>query len=297
MTENIDGEAIAAPTKGPPGVSVRARAGRSGRPWLLIVPALLVTLFGVAYPLILSFWYGLTSVEAGQRGFAWFFSNSVYIEIMQRTFVTAVVAVVLCIALGYPFAYLITISGRRTRGLLLAVAIVPFWISGLVRVFSWLVILQPNGVLMETLPGSFGEDLLRSQNGVLIGLTQVLLPFMILPIYSVTRSIDLNLITAAESLGARRSTAFFRIFVPLSLPGVFAGALVVTVLAIGFYVLPQILGSPQQALIGQAIYTQASTLSNIGRAGAMSSILLGSTLLLILAAASIRKLLVRGPAA
>jgi len=199
--------------------------------------------------------------------------------------------------MGYPFAYLITISSPRTRAILLAVAIVPFWISGLVRVFAWLVILQPNGFFVGLLPGSLGEGVLRSQAGVLIGLAQVLLPFMILPLYSVMRTIDMNLMLAAESLGARRSTAFFKIFVPLSLPGLFAGSLVVLVLTLGFYVLPQILGSPQQALIGQVIYTQASTLSNLGRAGALSVTLLGTTLLLIMAGIAVRKLVSKERAA
>ena len=262
----------------PPGTASRSRRPR-GAHWMLIVPALLLTLFGVGYPLILSLWYGVTRVEGGENGFVWLLGNPVYLDIMQRTFVTALITVVVCIAMGYPFAYLITVSSPRTRAILLAVAIVPFWISGLVRVFAWLVILQPNGFCV----------VLRSQTGVLIGLAQVLLPFMILPLYSVMRTIDLNLMLAAESLGARRSTAFFRVFVPLSLPGLFAGSLVVLVLTLGFYVLPQILGSPQQALIGQVIYTQASTLSNIGRAGALSVTLLVITLALIAAGIVVRR--------
>lgn len=261
---------------------------------LLIVPALLLTLFGLGYTLVLSTWYAFTRVESGQRGFEWLFTTPVYLDILQRTFVTALITVVVCLLLGYPFAYLITISSKRVQILLIAVALIPFWISGLVRIFAWVIILQPGGIVAKLLPFGDGEGLLRTQMGVQIGLVQVLLPFMILPLFSVMRTIDLKLLMAAESLGARRSVAFFRVFVPLSLPGVFAGTLIVLVLTLGFYVLPQMLGSPQHALIGQAIYTQASTLGNIGRASALSVTLLVSTLAIILAGILVRKATVKG---
>lgn len=261
---------------------------------LLIVPALLLTAFGLGYPLLLSIWYAFTRVESGQHGFTWLFSNPVYLDIIQRTFETALITVFFCLLLGYPFAYLITISSKKMQIFLIAIALIPFWISGLVRVFAWVILLQPGGPLAAILPFGWGDNLLRSQIGVQIGLVQVLLPFMILPLFSVMRTIDLRLMMAAESLGARRSVAFYKVFVPLSLPGVFAGALVVLVLTLGFYVLPQMLGSPQQALIGQAIYTQASTLGNLGRASAISVALLAMTLVIIVAGVLARRLIVKG---
>lgn len=263
---------------------------------LLIVPAFLFTVFGIGYTLVLSTWYAFTRVEQGQHGFAWLFTTPVYLDIIQRTFVTAIITVLACLLLGYPFAYLITISSKRMQVLLIALALIPFWISGLVRIFAWVIILQPGGLLATYLPFVGNDGLLRTELGVQIGLVQVLLPFMILPLFSVMRTIDLRLMMAAESLGARRSVAFFRVFVPLSLPGVFAGTLIVLVLTLGFYVLPQMLGSPQQALIGQAIYTQASTLGNLGRASAISVTLLVSTLAIIMAGIILRKLTVRGGA-
>lgn len=262
------------------------RAARGG--WLLrngaallVLPAVALIGIGVLWPLGLSVWNSFTRVESGQNGYQWLLGNSVYLDIVVRTFAMAFIVAASCLLLGYPYAYLMTVVGARIRALLMVAAVLPFWISGLVRTFAWVILLEPQGPVPTLFPFPGSDQLLRTPVAVAIGLVQVLLPFMILPVYSVMRGIDQNLMVAAESLGARRGVAFARIFVPLSMPGVFAGAAVVFIMTLGFYVLPQMLGSPTQAMIGEAIYTQASKLGNVGRAGALATILLVGALLIV----------------
>jgi len=262
-----------------------ATSRRSVRPrdayGLMVLPALALAAVGILYPVALSLWNSLTKSDGGQNAYAWLWENPVYMEILMRTFSTALLTVLLCLGLGYPFAYLMAISGPKVRAMLIAFTLFPFWISGLVRTFAWVIIFQKDGPLATMAPMLFGDGLLRTAAAVQIGLVQVLLPFMVLPLFNVMKGIDMRLVAAAESLGARPLVAFGRVFLPLSLPGIFAGSLVVFVMTLGYYVLPQMLGSSRQALIGQAIFTQANDLNNLGRSGALSVILLVISLALL----------------
>ena len=257
---------------------------------LLLVPGTLLIVFVIAYPLLLSLWNSFFKIEQGQQAFVWISQNGVYVEIMVRTLMTAISTAVCCLLLGYPYAYLMVISGSRVRGLLTLLVLVPFWISGLVRIFAWVILLQKGGPIASLFPGVLSEGLLHTQTAVQIGLVQVLLPFMIIPLYNNLRTVDRRLMQAAESLGARRSVAFFRIFLPLSAPGVYAGTLLVFMLTLGFYVLPQILGTPSTSMIGSVIQTQTSQLNNVGRAGALSFVMLAAAGLIVLAAFALTRL-------
>ena len=245
--------------------------------WILVAPALMLVAIGAGYPIATNVWRSVADKDGGQNAYVWVFSNSVYSEILFRTFATAVLTTAVCLILAYPFAYLMTIVGKRTLVVLLAVAILPFWVSILVRTFAWLVLLQPNGLVGKIVPFGWADGILGSWLAVEIGIAQVLLPFMILSLYSVMRNIDRKLIRAAESLGANPRTAFMRVFVPLSMPGVSAGCLFVFILTLGFYIVPEVLGSPKQALVGQTIYTQITQLLYWGRGGALATILLVAT--------------------
>jgi len=145
------------------------------------------------------------------------------------------------------------------------------------------VLLERNGIVQAILNAIGFENgvLIRTSLGVTLGMTQVLLPFMILPLYSAMEQIDRRLMTAAQSLGASRYRAFFRVYLPLSMPGVVAGAALVLVIALGFYVTPALLGSPQQALIAQLIRIRTGQLLDFGGAGALGVLLLVSTLLIL----------------
>jgi putative spermidine/putrescine transport system permease protein len=259
----------------------------------LVAPAFVFVVFIVAYPLLLSLWNSVATHDQGQSPYLWLFANPVYFDILGQTLFTALLTVICCLTLGYPFAYLMVLSRTRTRTILLFITLIPFWVSGLVRIFAWVILLQSGGPISWLLPFLGGEGLLRSQLAVQIGLVQVLLPFLILPLYNNMRSIDPRLLKAAESMGARRSVAFARVFVPLSLPGVAAGTLIVYILTLGFYVLPQMLGSPTTAMLGSFIYMQASQLGNYGRAGALSVLLICSALAVLLLAFGVARILRR----
>ena len=254
---------------------------------LLALPALVVLGFFYAYPIVEILRRSLTDFQAPQVGgldnYRWFFDTSVNVTVLKRTFSTAAVVTAITIAVGFPYAYLMTLVGRRTRLLMLALVLVPFWTSLMVRNYAWIVLLEPNGPINSVLHhvGLGRVELLGTIRGVVIGMSQVLLPFVVLPIYARLRTIDRRLVLAAQSLGAPPWRAFLRVYVPLSLPGLLAGALLAFVLALGFYITPVLLGSSQQTLISPLIVTQISELLNWGRAGAMGAVLLLSTLLLL----------------
>jgi putative spermidine/putrescine transport system permease protein len=228
-----------------------------------------------------------TATDHGRLdNYRWFFSSGTNVAILERTITTALVVVVVCLLLGYPFAYLMTIVRPTWRVILLGVVLVPFWTSLMVRNYAWIVLLQTNGPVNDALSyiGVGRVQLLGSTRGVTIAMAQILMPFMVLPLYATLREIDRKLVFAAQSLGARPLIAFLRIYVPLSLPGVFAGALLVFVLALGFYVTPALVGSPQNSLLSQLIVTQLGAALAWGRAGAMAVVLLFTSGVLIAAA-------------
>ncbi|GAA1781513.1 MULTISPECIES: ABC transporter permease [Leucobacter] len=253
------------------------------RALLLLLPAYALLLGVFAYPVFESMWRSVSDPQPGLDNYVWAFENSQNIGILLRTFGNAALATVICLLLAYPYAFLMTVVGPRARAWLVVIALIPFWTSLMIRTFAWIVLLQDSGVVnsfLELL--NLGPvKLLRSNTGVLIGLSQVLMPFMVLPLYAVMSGIDGRLVTAARSLGARPSVAFFRVFLPLSLPGIAAGALMVFIQALGFYVTPALLGSPSDSMLAQAIYAQVSSLLQWGRGGALGVILLVSTFVLL----------------
>ena len=184
-----------ATAKRPGALSFRAR------PWVLAVPAVLVVVFAVAYPVSLMVARSFTDKDGGEGAYAWVFNNPVYVEIIIRTFWTAILTTAICLLLGYPFAYLMTVTSKRRSQILLAIVVLPLVVSTLVRTFAWLVLLQPNGLVAKVLPFGLGSNLLGTWTAVEIGIVQVLLPFMILPLYSTMRGIDRKLIEAAQGLG------------------------------------------------------------------------------------------------
>lgn len=259
--------------------SSRARS----RALLLLLPAYALLIGVFAYPLLESVWRSFSDPEPGLGNYEWALSNQNNLEVIGRTFMNALLAMLICLALAYPYAYLMTIVGKRARVVLVVIALIPFWTSLMIRTFAWIVLLQDSGVV-NSLLGLVGIgplQLIRTNTGVLIGLSQVLMPFMVLPLYAVMSGIDHRLVTAARSLGARPSAAFFKVFVPLSLPGVAAGGLLVFIQALGFYVTPALLGSPSDSMLAQAIYAQVSGLLQWGRGGALGVILLVCTLIVL----------------
>ncbi|MEU6715375.1 ABC transporter permease [Nonomuraea sp. NPDC046802] len=253
------------------------------RPALLVLPALIALAVFFLYPLISMVISAFTDPTPGVANFTWFFGEAQNLRVLGRTFTTALWVTVIALALSYPYAYAMTIAGPRARAVLTLLVLVPFWTSLMVRTFAWVILLQDTGVVNDALGlvGLGPFNLIRTQTGVVIGMVQLLMPFMVLPLYAVMSGIDRRLITAAGSLGARPVKAFFTVYVPLSLPGVSAGCLTVFISALGFYVTPALLGSPTDALLSQQIFTQVNGLLKWGRGGAMGVVLLGLTLTMI----------------
>ncbi len=210
----------------------------------------------------------------------------IYLRLFGRTMLVSGAITVLCLLLGYPIAHLIARAPPGRADLLLVLVLVPFWTSLLVRTTSWIVLLQTQGVINDVLVaiGLVGDDgrlaMVYNMTGTLIAMTHVLLPFMVLPLYSVMRGIPPQYMSAAASLGATPLQAFLRVYLPQSLPGVGAGALLVFILSIGFYITPALVGGSDGQLISNMIAYHMQTSLNWGLAGALGGILLVGVLVL-----------------
>ncbi len=239
----------------------------------LTVPALVVLLLVMAIPLGVIVLRSFIEPEPGIANYVWFFNTKVNVTVLLRTFSIAFWVTLCCVIAAYPYAFAMSVAGPRLRLVLIMCVLVPFWVSGVVRTLAWVILLQDSGVINRILLSMGFEKvrLIRTQLGVTIGMTQILLPFMIMPLYSVMRGIDLRLLQAARSLGAHPVKTFFQIYLPLSLPGVFAGATIVFILALGFYITPLLL------VLSTLIQQQVLSLLNWGRGGAMGVILLVAT--------------------
>jgi putative spermidine/putrescine transport system permease protein len=223
--------------------------------------------------------------DPGPGNYATFVESGIYLRVLWTTIRTALIATVVCLLLGYPYAYVMLKSGPKLTAVLSALVLLPFWSSILVRTYAWTVILQDNGIINSALKslGVIDESLplMRNTLGVTIGMTQILLPFLVFPVYAVMKRIDPDLLPAAEGLGARPYRAFFRVFFPITLPGVLSGCLLVFVLSLGFYITPALLGSPSNTMYSVLVADMVSTQLKFGVASALSIILLLVTLVLL----------------
>lgn len=266
------------------------RLHMSSAAWLA-APAVLLLLAALAYPLAIVVLRSFTDPAPGLGNYVWFFQSAVNRTVLQRTFVVAAWVTLASLVCAYPYAYAMTIVGRNLRLALILCVLVPFWLSGVVRTLAWVILLQDSGVINSILRGVglSPVKLIRTLPGVVIGMTQVLLPFMILPIYSVMKGIDTRLLQAARSLGAHPFRAFVQIYVPLSLPGVYAGGIIVFILSLGFYITPALLGGPRSIMLSSLVQNQVLSLLNWGRGGAMGVVLLVATFLLLALAAPLMR--------
>lgn len=265
----------------PPAHRGRHRMRRLGL--LLVAPALVVLVVFFVVPALRLLWLSVTTPQSGFGNYTAIVTDDVALTIVLRTLGMAVIVTIVCLLCAYPYAYLMTIASSRWRAVLLAVVLVPFWTSLMARTFAWVVLLQDNGIVNSLLRAiGIGQvRLLGTTAGVTLAMAQVMLPFVVLPVYTTMRGIDRRLVDAALSLGARPVTAFLRVYLPLSLPGVAAGATLVMVLSLGFYVTPSLVGSPQQSMLAQFISVQVNQLVNFGGAGALAVALLVLTLVLV----------------
>ncbi|WP_086995821.1 ABC transporter permease [Rhizobium sullae] len=204
--------------------------------------------------------------------------------IMLRTFWIAALVTLACTVIGFPYAMLIAACDGWKRQILLAAVLLPLWTSLMVRTAAWFIILQEKGLINEVLEAlgliNSPLPLIFNRTGVIIAMTHVLLPFMVLPIYSVLIAIPRNLMPAAASLGAHPIKAFLHVLLPLSLRGVASGALLVFMSAIGYYITPALIGGPGDQMISSVIAFYATGSANWSMAGALGLVLLVATIAL-----------------
>jgi ABC-type spermidine/putrescine transport system permease subunit I len=215
------------------------------------------------------------------------FTEELYLRVMFETFKIAALVTLISLVLGYPVAYFLATAPPRWAVIGLIFLLLPFWTSVLVRTYAWMILLGRNGVVNQLLLGAGLINqplaLLYNTTGVLIGMVHVLLPYMVFPIYSAMLRVDHDLLLAAEGLGASGWSVFRRVFFPLTLPGVIAGATLVFILSLGFFITPALLGGGRVILIAVLIEQQVRQFLEWGFAAALSGVLLVAAVLVFLA--------------
>jgi spermidine/putrescine transport system permease protein len=270
---------------------VPARLKKAGLPYLLLLPGLGWLLIFFAIPLA---YMAFESLKAGTLDtgflFDWQFANytdaiSDFNEQFLRSFLYAGLATVFGLLIGYPLAYVIAFRGGRWRNALLLAVIVPFFVTYLIRTLSWETILSDSGAVVETLRsvGLVSENgrVLDTTVSVVAGITYNFLPFMILPLYASLERIDGRLLEAGYDLYGRRRDVFLRVTLPLSMPGVVAGTLLMFIPAAGDFINAELLGSPRQYMIGNVIQSRFLELSDYPTAAALSFILMAVMLAIV----------------
>ena len=248
---------------------------------LLLVPALLLIVVAFTYPV---FWLLLRSFSDpswGMQNYQVALGKGIYLKVLWNTISIAGTTTFFCLLIGYPVAYSMVHSSVLTRKLLIYVVLIPFWTSILVRTFAWIVLLQRNGLINDILLGigvlQEPLDMIFNRLGVLLGMVQILLPFMIFPLFSVMKKIDHSYMLAASNLGARPLMQFFRVYLPLSLPGIMTGSMLVFIVSLGYFITPALLGGRKDTMIAQLIHERISEFGDWGLPSALAVILLLGT--------------------
>lgn len=213
-------------------------------------------------------------------------NDAIFVDVLIRTLGISLTVTLATLVLGYPVAFLLASLPAKSRNLLMIVVLLPFFTSLLVRTTAWVVLLQTNGVINDTLMAlgliQHRLQLIFQRSGTLIAMTHIQLPFTLLPIYSVMGTIRPGLTRAARSLGATPATAFRRIYVPLTLPGVGAGCLLTFILSLGYYITPALVGGPSDQMVSSFVASYMNQELNWGMASALGAVLLAITLVIYL---------------
>jgi len=217
-----------------------------------------------------------------------------YARVYLTTFKVSILTTLVCILIGYPLAYFLSQLSQRMAGIFMLTVLLPFWTSLLVRTYAWLVLLQKKGLLNEfAIQIGLWETpvkLVHNMTGTLIGMAHIMLPFLVLPLYGAMRRIEPDLMRAAANLGAKPVQVFWKVFFPMSLPGMVAGSLIVFVLCLGFYVTPAVLGGGRVVMVATQITAILENQFNWGAASALGVVLLIATLIILYLAGRLLKL-------
>ncbi len=259
-------------------------AARRRAPFLLVLPGFLLLAGMFVLPVGLLVATSFTDRAGALVHYERILTEPGYLRVVMRTLTLSAETAALCLVLGYPLAYQLNRAKPLARALILLCILIPFWTNLLVRSYGWIVLLNPQGVVNATLrrlgliEGSL--PLVYNTTGVLIGMTQIMLPYMVLPLAAVMSRIDPSVMNAARSLGASPAAAFVKVYVPLTLPGALGGLLLVFMISLGFFVVPAMLGGPRDILLAQLIEFNVNQTLNWPFAGSLSAVLLVSTLVL-----------------
>jgi putative spermidine/putrescine transport system permease protein len=252
-------------------------------PPILLAPTLLLLLAFFAYPLVVVLSRSFTDPSFGFDNYVALWESRAFRAVMRNTFVIAAWTTVISLALAYPVAYKLATMPPRWARVFLVLMMVPLFTAILARLYAWTVLLGNQGVVNDALVATgitdSPVDLLFTRTAVVVGMVHVMLPYMILVLYSTMVGIDRSLVDAARSLGASRLQSFWRVFLPLSMPGVYAGCLLVFILSLGFFITPAVLGGPGDLTIATFVQQEVAILK-WGAATAMSVVLVFLTLIL-----------------
>ncbi|WP_292079307.1 ABC transporter permease subunit [Mesorhizobium sp.] len=254
-------------------------------PIVLTGPALAVLLFVFGIPIILLLLTSLNAPAFSLANYQAFFGHPANVRVLIQTVEISVVATAICLLIGYPTAYLIVAASKYLRTALIVLVIVPYLTSGLVRTYAWTVILGDRGIINNLLLDlgliSSPLPLIYNRMAVYIGMVHIMLPMIILPLVSVMIGIDKSLMAAARSMGARPFAAFWRVFFPLSMPGVRSGSLLVFVICLGFYITPAALGGLGDAMLSTIMASQVQTYLDMGLIAAEAFVLLAVAIVVL----------------
>jgi putative spermidine/putrescine transport system permease protein len=249
-----------------------------------IVPALVLVVLFFVLPVLMLLLRSVLEPEPGLQNFATLLGSTTYLRIFLNTFIVAGVVTIISIVIGYPVAWLLAIMPEKWSRLVLAIIILSMWTNLLTRTYAWMVLLQRTGVINKSLMGLGLIDqplpLVNNLVGVSIGMTYIMLPFVILPLMGVIRAIDPAILRAAALCGATSLQCFTRVLLPLSLPGIAAGALMVFVMSLGYFVTPALLGGTSNMMLAELVAQFVQSLVNWGMGGAAALVLLVVTLAL-----------------
>ncbi|SOE74695.1 putative spermidine/putrescine transport system permease protein [Burkholderia sp. OK233] len=266
----------------PPATARRRR--RDWRSIRLLVPALLLLVIFFLLPVLSLLLRSVLEPTPGLTNYVQLLGSTTYLRVFGNTFLVATVVTAATLAIGFPTAWLLAIAPRKLSSLLFAILLLSMWTNLLARTFAWMVLLQQTGPINRLLMalGVINEPLTLVNNliGVTIGMTYIMLPFLVMPLHATLRSIEPSTLRAAAICGASRWQAFWRVLVPLAMPGIASGALMVFVMALGYFVTPALLGGASYMMLAELIAQLVQQLLNWGLAGAAAFVLLAVTLAL-----------------
>ena len=265
-------------------VAPAARPHRRSQGFAPAIPVLIFLLLCFTLPVLALLLRSITEPKFGLQNYAALLATSTYVNVLENTFLISFLVTAITTVIGLPLAWFITVAPAWLGRLTFAIVILSMWTNLLARTYAWMVLLQDNGPINNFLIWihliKAPLPLYGSMAGVVIGMTYIMLPFMVISLRAPLAVLDPAMFQAASLCGASRMQAFTRVFLPLLLPGLAAGGLIIFVMSLGYYITPSLLGGAQDMMLAELIAQQVQTLLNWGLAGAASLVLLVLTLML-----------------